>query len=518
MIELELFRDLFPDMDPSIYYSPPKSDRDIIETRLPSKLWRMNNLYTIIDKHGRKVRFRMNKSQMRVYAACRSHSRLIILKSRQQGISTLWLISFFDDALFRPNLNIGLMAQGQAEAKTLLGRVKIAWDELDSSIKGFLGVNKKFDNSEAFSLDNGSTIFVRVSFRSATLQRLHISEYGKIANKYPERAKETTTGTLQAIAPGNTVAIESTAEGDNDFKVKWDTACSVVNRSPKDFLPVFLSWLDDPDCLLEVEQPEEQWQTDYLDKLAVRDKRQRAFWVAQYRELGEEIYQEYPSTAEEAFLATRQGTYYARLYMAHVQHLGREVNDLWDPNLPVHVAMDLGMNDDFVMGFFQLWRNTSGQLEYRVIDEYRNSGEGLAHYVNIITLKNYTIGTVVLPHDVKVRELTTGMSRLAKLRDLGLRNYKVLPRLPILDGIEAVRQIIPMLWLDRKCVYIRACLLNYTKDWDDKLAVWKDKPLHNEYSHGADMLRMMAMSNLGGRAIESNRERTNVIVTNGLCI
>jgi hypothetical protein len=489
-------QELYPSMDLGIFKRKPKNDEDFIQNFLPSKLWRLNNLYSIVDKYGERMLFKMNWSQHYVYSRLLRHPRLIILKSRQQGISTFFLISYFDDAVFVPDLTVGLMAQGKAEASTLLQRVKLAWDELDSSIKGFLALSIAKDNSEEVAFDNGSTVFIRTSFRSTTLQRLHISEYGKIANKYPEKARETKTGTLQAIAAGNPVVIESTAEGDNDFKAMWDAAYSYIgDRSPKDFAPVFLSWLNDSTCVLDTPQTIDSKANAYFDSLGVPlTDAQKWFWVAQYRELGDDIYQEYPSTPEEAFAIVRDGAYYAKLYTKHVTQGGRERDGLWDPNLEVHVAIDLGMNDDMVLVFFQWWKN-----EWRIVDEYRNSSEGISHYVNIMAhRKSYTgelykLGTVILPHDVKVRDLSTGQTRLARFRELGVRRIKVLPRIPVNDGIEAVRRIIPNLYIDKQCTYLISCLKNYSKEWDDKLNVWKDKPLHNEYSHGADVLRYMAM-------------------------
>ena len=488
---------MFPSLDPQIFNHPPATRDEFIRTRLSSKLWRINNLYTIVDKGGDRIQFRMNASQLKVYASYLVHPRLVILKSRQQGISTFWLIFFFDSAVFGDDVNIGLMAQGKSEASTLLKRVKIAWDMLDDSIKGFLNIGLGKNNTEEFSFTNDSTIFIRTSFRSATLQGLHVSEYGKIANKYPERARETKTGTLQAIKPGLPVAIESTAEGNNDFKRIWDTAYDMqLSEKPfsgKDFYPVFLSWLDDPDCQADVPQELTPGQEEYFSELELElgisiTDQQRWFWVAQYRELGDDIYQEYPATPEEAFTVTKDGTYYAKLYRTHVIKKKREVSELYDANLDVHVAMDLGMNDTFTLVFFQKWR-----IEWRIIDEYANSGEGLAHYVEVIKSKAYKYGTIYLPHDVRVRELSTGMSRLHKLRKLGIHSYKVLPKVAINDGIEAVRSMLFDLWIDPKCIECIMAFKNYSKEWDDRLSNWKNKPLHNEYSHFADSIRYMAI-------------------------
>jgi len=111
-IDKERFIQLYEDMLPyyEIFTHKFKTDEQFVNEYLTSKLWRMNNLYTIIDKDGEKITFVMNKSQHAVYSAYRKHPRLIILKSRQQGISTFWLIFFFDEAIFTGDLNLGLMA------------------------------------------------------------------------------------------------------------------------------------------------------------------------------------------------------------------------------------------------------------------------------------------------------------------------------------------------------------------------------------------------------------------------
>ena len=75
----------------------------------------------------------------------------------------------------------------------------------------------------------------------------------------------------------------------------------------------------------------------------------------------------------------------------------------------------------------------------------------------------------------------------------------------ILEDIEAVRRIIPKLSIDTSCKYLHDCFLNYSKEWDDKLQVWKETPLHDEYSHGADMLRQIAMGTIES---ESHNEST----------
>ena len=496
-------------VDLSIFEREPVNDEDLIANFLVSKLWRLNNLYTIVDKDGERVNFRMNYAQHVVYAAVITHPRIIILKSRQQGISTFWLISYLDDALTLPDINVGLMAQGMSEASTLLKRTKLAWNTFPDAVRSFLQLSLDRDNSGELSWNSGSTLFIRTSFRSATLQRLHISEFGKIANKYPDRAMETKTGTLQAIRPGNPVVIESTAEGDNEFKLMWNQAVLSEAKiamgtkrgyAGKDFMPVFLSWVHDPDCVSSEHEEESANETKYFEQLELELNRpitqeQRNFWISQYRELGESLYQEYPATPDEAFLKVNDGSYYGAAYLSHIAKKGRVQPNLYDSSLEVFVAMDLGMNDTFSMVYFQKFRT-----EWRVVDEYENSGEGLEFYVNQMKRTGYTIDRVICPHDVNVTELGSGKSRKARLHELGVTNITVLPRTSIEAGIEQVRKAVTSMWLDEKCVATRGALQNYTKEWDDKHGVWKNKPIHDKWSHMADAIRYMVMSNAEHKA------------------
>ena len=503
---------LYPDL--SAYYDffnnpiPAGVSNEYIEkVYFASKLWRLNNLYTIVGKNGKLTTFKMNYAQHKTYAASRIHPRLIILKSRQQGISTLFLVSFFDDAVWAQHFSIGLMAQGTDEASTLLERVKLLWERLDPNVKAYAGVKLVNDNAVKFSLTNKSSIFIRVSFRSTTLQRLHISEFGKIANANPKRAKETKTGTLQALAAGMTGIIESTAEGNNDFQLMWDAAMIAVasgQLAPKDFMPVFLPWIEDPDCTSSVTQivtPEAELYFMKLERELniTLTEEQKNFWIIQYRELDDDIYQEYPATPHEAFAASRDGTYYAKLFNIHVLDKGRIVKNLYDPNLPVEVFIDLGMDDYFVMGFCQWYRG-----EYRIVDEYLNDGYDMTHYIDVAEAKGYNIVAYKFPHDISVRELTaTGGGQRAKSRQEILQEYFKLKGITAriiklskdaneANGIEATRRMIKSMWVDPKCTYLIACCLNFTRAWNDKLHIWKDTPADTEWNHGADVLRAIA--------------------------
>ena len=472
-----------------------------------SKLWRMNNWYKVIDKDGDKVWFVMNYAQHKVYARQLRHGRSIILKSRQRGISTFFLIDYFDDAITIDNLTVGMQSYGLVESAALLEKLTVAWENLDQLNKDLLLVDQAKANTKAMGFTNGSQVKVATSFRGSTLHRLHVSELGKIANKDPKKAEELKTGTLQAIKAGNPVAIESTAEGQhNAFHEWWYTAVDLVGeRSLKDFDPVFLSWIDDPDCEAsevmsistdddtELEKIEREWEEyEGLDSFRLT-VRQRNWFVGARRELGDKFYQEYPHTPEAAFAAVHDGAYYARLWRAE----GRIKSDLFDEALVVHTAWDLGRNDMMVIVFFQV----HGE-ELRVVNEYHNHGESLEHYVNMLwdyrKRFSYEYGRHILPHDAKVTDLSSDISRKQVLARMGMKGIRVLRRTKdVNNDIEQVRMAIPNMWIDsNNCVYLLKMMGRYTKKWDDMLGTFKDDPLHNEWSNPADAVRYMVMARM----------------------
>lgn len=507
---LEIYKGLPIADSVDLFYTQAKSIDEVKYKYMVSKLWRLNNIYTIVDKWGARMTFKMKRVQHLVYAASLRHPRLVILKSRQQGISTFWLVSFFDDCCTIDDLSIGLMAQGQDEAEALLERTKLLWDTLDDEIKHFLNLKLLTDNTKEFKLSTNSKIFIRTSFRSTTLQRLHISEMGKIANAAPKKANEVKTGSLQALAQGNTGIVESTAEGDNLFKDMWDNAVLYIqNMSQKDFKPVFLSWIDDPDCNVDEEQIISPSNAKYFKKvendLGLRLTRtQKNFWIVQYRELSERVYQEYPATALEAFMATKKGSYYADLYMEHVIGLNREKTGLYDPNLHVQVAFDLGMNDTMVCGAFQCYVDD----EFRVIDEFYDNGQQIKYYTDWMKEQPWWVhlNHVILPHDGAVTSLNDGKTRedifreeLKTNKDGSSKEIKVY--ITVLEktasvntDIELVRIALHNLWVDTRCEFLKKSIIGYKKEWDDRRERWRDKPDHTgEDSHGADMVRYMVM-------------------------
>lgn len=160
----------------------------------------------------------------------------------------------------------------------------------------------------------------------------------------------------------------------------------------------------------------------------------------------------------------------------------------YDTRIPVDTAWDLGVGDSTAIWFAQ-----QVGTEIRLIDYYEASGEGLHHYVQALNSRGYTYGRHIAPHDIEVRELGTGKSRLEVARSLGVR-FETLPQTRLEDGINAVRMAFNRLWFDEtKCRRGLECLSNYRRDFNDKLGEFKSSPVHDWASHGADSLRYLVL-------------------------
>ena len=186
------------------------------------------------------------------------------------------------------------------------------------------------------------------------------------------------------------------------------------------------------------------------------------------------------------------GSYYGA-QMSKAREEGRIKLVPHEPALKVHTAWDLGMDDAMVQWYFQLHAK-----EVRIIDYYENQGEGLSHYAGIMQAKalehGYSYGEHYAPHDVMVREMGTGESRLATARSLGI-DFNVLPKDSIEDGIDAVRRTLGRCWFDeKKAKQGIACLENYRKEYDEKNKVYRKKPLHDWASHGSDGFRYLSVA------------------------
>lgn len=198
--------------------------------------------------------------------------------------------------------------------------------------------------------------------------------------------------------------------------------------------------------------------------------------------------EEYEQEFECSFTAAIRGAYFGNL-MGIADKEQRVASVPHDPTLPVHTAWDLGMSDSTSIWFIQA--RPGGQ--YAVIDYYEASGEGLDHYARILDAKGYKYGSHIAPHDIRVRELGTGKSRLEIARGLGIR-FDIAPNIPIQDGINAIRSILPACWFDAtKCAPGIESLRHYRRAFNERMNDFTARPVHDWTSHAVDAFRYFAV-------------------------
>lgn len=461
--------------------------------------WRLNNLYFIKDKLGNEVLFQMNEAQEKLMDEL--HYLNIILKARQMGFSTFILLLALDCCLFNSNFAAGLVADTLKNAMGLLERIKFSFERLPEGIKRTVPIVT--DNSYEIKFGNGSSVEVGVSLRSGTKNFLHISEYGKICAKSPEKAKEVKSGSLNTLAPQQLCFIESTAEGRaGDFYEKTQQARAVLDLSQAHGAPLgdldyrfhFFPWWQDPSY--QVFQPVLITDDDalYFTELSIEHginltDPQKWWYVAKKKEQGEDMWKEYPSTPDEAFKAAREGAYFAK-EMRSLRQLKRIGSFPFVPGIPVNTFWDFGLGDNQT-----IWLHQPVAGEHRFLGYFEDSGMGLGHYFNWLdkwaALRGARWGVHYAPHDVDHRRqtATSGKAETIKTMAAGLGFlFTTVERNPDkINSVQSIRTKLPACCFDEAgCSAGIVHLENYSRDWDEKFGVWRNYPRHDEHSHGAD--------------------------------
>lgn len=508
-----LLRDRMQSLMPSgvdIFMDDARSK--ITDVELKCRLWRLNNLYWVRNEDGKMVRFRMREEQFQYWHG--KGNRNIILKCRQLGFSTLIQIEMLDSAIFERNFIGCVISYDKKSAAGIFRKLCDAYDRLPVSVRRVVSDIKR--TAEEIHFSSGGIIGVGTTARGGTLSQLHISEYGKICVKYPDKAREIRSGAMPAVPLGGRIDIESTAEGDSgDFYESSMLALSEKRRGiePHDFgfKFFFFPWWSSsryalPDRASMVFDDEK---VEYFKKLEVEQgivlsDAQKAWYELKSREQKEDMRREFPSYPEEAFSNAIEGAIYAREFsIADSRGMIRPL--AIDMRFPVFTAWDIGFSDDTTIVFFQM----IGEFCH-IIDCYANCGEAISHYVEILDRRGYWYGEHYLPHDADKGEIGSGKTIRKQIEECGLRNVKVLPRTnDVISDISMVRGVFNRFkFCSERCVELLKALRAYQREWDSKRGVWKDRPKHDWASHYADAFRYTANSlSRAEKSVIGNRDK-----------
>lgn len=159
---------------------------------------------------------------------------------------------------------------------------------------------------------------------------------------------------------------------------------------------------------------------------------------------------------------------------------------------PVHTTWDLGVGDATAIW---LWQRIGGEIH--AVGYIEDSGEGLPYYAG--RLKTWalehraTFGVHYAPHDIAVREFSSGVSRIETARQHGIA-FEMVPNIGLEDGIHAARMLFPRVYFDAEaCEAGIDSLTHYRRDYNARLSEYKATPVHDWASHGADAFRYLAL-------------------------
>ena len=488
---------------------------------LADPMWRICSgaIYKILikgddkeDDDGLIMPFVPNRAQRRLLR--RLHFRNLILKARQLGFTTLICIMWLDHALFNSNSRCGIIAHDREAAEVIFrDKVKLAWDHLPPALKEAMPL-LNCTKSEMVFAHNNSSVRVATSMRSGTIHRLHISEFGKICAKYPDKAAEVVTGSIPAVPKSGILVIESTAEGrDGEFYVitKRAEAHHQAGKrlTARDYRFHFYAWHQAPEYRMDpagVTISEKDHEYFAAVEAAMRttiDPEQRAWYVAtrdaDFSGNEERMWQEYPSTTEEPFQVSTEGTYYA-VQLAAARKQGRIKPSLPVMNgVPCFTFWDIGNSDGTAIWVFQRIEH-----EWRAIRFKEGWGEPYSYFAKWLQGLGLVWDTMYLPHDADhVRQgQTSNKSPKQMLEELmpGVR-FEIVPRIEEINwGIQQTRDVFPMLWFDEtECKEGIIHIESYRRKWSDQQQRWMSEPDKVAgHSEAADALRMFAQAYTAG--------------------
>lgn len=479
---------------------------------LADPMWRIcsGQLYKIMikgdaDSEGHVMPFRPNRAQKKLLHNI--HYRNVILKARQLGFTTLIAIVWLDHALFVPDQRCGIIAHTLDDAAAIFrDKVKFAYQNLPEPIRAQFPLARDSAKELHFA-HNNSAIRVATSMRGGTIHRLHISEMGKIAAKFPEKAVEIVTGSLPAVPMHGIAVIESTAEGQEGEFFNIATKAEAIadeGRYPNDteWMFHFYPWWDEPGYQMDPTgvriSPTEHAYFDGVEReMGCKiSPRQRAWYISKREnDLGgdaEKMWREFPSTPAECWQKSTEGTYYAA-QLARARGEGRITTIPHVQQVPVCTFWDIGSGDGT-----GVWLMQHIGMQSRFIRYIEGWGEGYAYYVKQLRETGFIFGPHYLPHDaVQERQLiNTVGSPLEMLRQLAPDwTFRIVPRVDtIQNGIQLTRAKFQEAWFDADgCKDGLNHLTLYRKKWNARMGTWQDEPeKYSGHSEAADAFRQWA--------------------------
>jgi hypothetical protein len=376
----------------------------------------------------------------------------VVVAHRRCGKTVACVMDLVDAALRcdRPNGRFAYVAPFYAQAKD------VAWAYLKQYTAAIPGVDHN-ESELRVDLPNGARVRLYGSDNYDRLRGIYLD--GVVLDEYADMDSRAWSEVIRATLADRKgwATFIGTPKGRNSFYDIWagNTETGWVGA------------INDPETWFSLQLKASE--TGLVDKDELEDAR-RAMTPEQYN-------QEFECSFDAAIV----GAYYGR-DIAELEERKAITSVPWEKSLPVDTAWDLGIDDATAVWFFQ-----QAGREIRVIDYYEINSQGLDQTAKVILNKPYLYGTHYMPHDIAIREIISGVSRKDTIERLGLKNIHVGTACDPVERINAVRMILSKcVFDDRQCKRGIEVLKNYRREWDEKRKTFRERPLHDWSSHGAD--------------------------------
>ena len=344
---------------------------DIDKFRDP--IWRIGSLYSIRTRDGKVIPFRPRPQQLKVLTMIFRHrfKRIIILKARQIGFSTLLGVICADQLCWNTGKQISLVDKTQEDARQKLKNITmLAYESLHPDLKTRFVVSRA--NAGEFGVRfheyeeaQASTLFAGTHARGGANSFLWISEWGFVQCEDLRRSEEILTGAIPSAKDG-IVIVETSWRGGRGGHL-WDIVKKALEtpeeqKQPDDWRVVFFPWQDDPAyCDAEARPLTEETLRYFADKPGF-SLGQMSWYQRAREQYGLFIKREFPTALEECFQTPIEGAIYAEI-IDRLRACGAVRPAVVDTSSLVHTAWDLGSPINTVAWYFQLVG-----AEIRVID------------------------------------------------------------------------------------------------------------------------------------------------------
>lgn len=463
------------------------------------QLWRLQNLYKVhvkptrADPRGGIRPFTMWPPQRSMFD--NRWYRNVVLKCRQLGSTTFWCMFLLDACLFGDEpVRCGIVSYTKEAARELLDKCRLAFEEMDPAVKQAFGLTMK---STMDKLTFGrSHIRCGVSMRGGTVDLLLVSELGKLAARFPAKAKEVVTGCFPTVpAENGMIIVESTAEGHGGQMFDLVAEAAEIRDDParavgqEDFHLHFFAWHQQQEYRSDEPYEINEALNLYFDRLRMRgillDKQQKWWYARQKAKYGDEIYREFPSYQAEAFMATSNALILAKV-MIDAEENG-QVGDLrHNPELPVVCSWDLGQHS--AVWLYQYMPKAPAHRCYIDYLEGQHADFTLwkKELDRLAAQRGYRYGAHVFPSDGEhVQAMTNHMVAFAQ--DAGFENINVIPLQPFDLQQRYAAMMMPMSWFDLERTMLgRQRVSSYRRVFDQSIGDFVDKPKKDTASHGAE--------------------------------